>query len=107
MASYSVSGAGFPTGSGIKTTSGSTADTATISTPLSERWVIEIHCTFATGYVDIRCDGTAAVAGAASTIRVPAGTSVAFPASYLPQGTLSVVGSGGNETYAVNVLPRV
>lgn len=105
MASYTVTLAGgTPALSGEKTTSGSTADTATIAG--TDRFsTVEVDCTASTGYVDIRLDGTAAVIGAANTLRVKAGTQVAFPSTWLPAGTLSVVGSGGNETYEVNVFP--
>ena len=52
-----------------------------------------------------RVDGPAAVKGAAGTFRVWPSLPMAFPASWLSVGTLSVVGSGGNETYEVNVFP--
>lgn len=105
MASYTVTLAGgTPATSGEKTTSGSTADTATIA-GTDPKSTVEVDCTAASGYVDIRMDGTAAVKAAAGTVRVKAGTQIAFPATWLSAGTLSVVGSGGNETYEVNVYP--
>ena len=105
MASYTVTLAGgTPATSGSKTTSGSTADTATIAGTDSYA-TVEIDCTASSGYVDVRLDGTAAVAGAANTIRVKAGSQAAFPAAWCSAGSVSVVGSGGNETYEVNVYP--
>lgn len=105
MASYTVTLAGgTPATSGEKTTSGSTADTATIA-GTDAYSTVEIDCTASTGYVDARLDGTAAVKGAAGTFRVKAGTQAAFPASWLSAGSVSIVGSGGNETYEVNVFP--
>jgi hypothetical protein len=41
MASYSVSATGFPTGTGVKTLSGTTADDVTIS-PVSRYWDVEL-----------------------------------------------------------------
>ncbi len=57
------------------------------------------------GTSTFRLDGTAAVAGAVNTFRVKAGTQAAFPAAWCSAGSVSVVGSGGNETYEVNVFP--
>jgi len=105
MASYTVTLAGGTVAtSGEKTTSGSTADTATIA-GTDQFSTVEVFVTAATGYVDVRLDGTAAVKGAAGTFRVSPSLPIAFPASWLSVGTLSVVGSGGNETYEVNVFP--
>ena len=105
MASYTVTLAGgTPAMSGEKTTSGSTADTATVA-GTDGFSLVEVDCTASSGYVDIRLDGSAAVKGAAGTLRVKAGTQIGFPATWLSAGSLSVVGSGGNETYEVNVYP--
>lgn len=105
MASFTVAmTGGTPGTSGEKTTSGSTADTVTVEAPSSSS-TVEVFVTAATGYVDVRLDGTAAVKGAAGTFRVTPGLPIAFPASWLSVGTLSVVGSGGNETYEVNLFP--
>ena len=105
MASYTVTlTGGTLSSSGEKTTSGSTADTATLA-GTDAYSTVEIDCTASTGYVDIRLDGSAAVKGAAGTIRVKAERQVAFPASWCTAGSVSIVGSGGNETYEVNLLP--
>ena len=102
MASYSVAGTGFPTGSGVKTLSGTTADTVTI-TPLARGWTVEVLNLSTSQVLGVRCDGTTAVAAAASVVRVPAGGSIAFPTVYIPGGIMSVVGNG-NE-YQVNLIP--
>lgn len=101
MASYTVTAAGWPTGTGVKTLSGTTADAVTIS-PVTRAWIVEIHNT-GTGDLDITASGTTAVAGAAGTVRILTGGSVQFPAQYVPQGVLSIVGNGN--TYAVNMIP--
>lgn len=101
MAAYTVSGTGFPTGTGEKTLSGTTHDTVTIS-PLARGWTVEVH-NIGGATIDFTASGTTAVAGAAGTVRVPAGQSVSFPAIYVPGGVLSIVGDGN--AYAVNLIP--
>jgi hypothetical protein len=101
LASYEVAGIGPPTGSGIVTLSGTTADTITVS-PLSRWWLIEIVNLGSTN-IDFRGDGVTAQAGAPGTVRVMPGNGVTFRAHSLPTGEMSVVGDDG--TYAVNVIP--
>lgn len=69
MASYTVTLAGGTAGtSGEKTTSGSTADTATIAG--ADKFAsVEVFVTSASGYVDVRLDGTAASSAVDSTAR--------------------------------------
>ena len=102
MASYTLAATGFPTGTGEKTLSGTTADTVTIS-PTARGWVVEVH-NIGGATIDFTASGTTAVAGAAGTVRVPAGGSVTFPAIYVPGGALSIVGDGN--AYAVNMVPQ-
>lgn len=103
MASFSVAAAGFPTGSGVKTLSGTTADAATIS-PLSAYWAVEI-LNVGSVAIDYTASGTTAVAGAAGTVRVPAGGFHQFRTSYVPGGILSIVSATTGGDYEVNLLP--
>ena len=104
MASYSVSATGFVTGSGVKTLTGTTADDVTIS-PLSAFWAVEILNVGATA-IDFTASGTTAVAGAAGTVRIPAGqASPPFRSSYIPGGILSIVSATSGGDYQVNVWP--
>jgi hypothetical protein len=104
MASYTVTLAGGTLGSsGEKTTSGSTADTATLA-GTDAYTTVEIDCTASTGYVDVRLDGTAAVKGAAGTIRVKADRQVAFPASWCTAGA---VPSSRTSTYPVEAVQSI
>lgn len=101
MASYQVSGIGPPTGTGILTLSGTTADTITVG-PLSRWWIIEV-ANLGSSVIDFRCDGVTAQAGVAGTVRVMPSNSVTFRAHSVPDGEISVVGDDG--TYAVNIIP--
>lgn len=103
MAAYTVTGTGSPTGSGVKTLSGTTADTATIS-PISRYWLVEILNLSSSQPLGFRADGTTAVAAAAGVVRIPALGSVIWPASYIHSGgTISIVGQ--DNTYQVNLIP--
>lgn len=103
MASFTVTAIGAPTGSGVKTLSGTTADEATIS-PVSRYWLVEILNLSSSQPLGFRSDGTTAVAAAAGVVRIPALGSVIWPASYLAStGIISIVGNGND--YQVNLIP--
>lgn len=101
MASYTLTATGFPTGTGVKTLTSTTADTVTIS-PVARGWTVEVHNT-GDALIDVTFSGTTAVAAAAGTVRLASGARVSVPAIYIPGGALSIVGNGN--TYAVNMTP--
>lgn len=102
MASYTLTGSAYPTGTGVKTLTSTTADTITISPVDRLGWAVEVH-NVGTADIDFRADGTAAAEGAPGTIRLKAGERMRFRAAFVPGGTISIVGNGN--TYAVNMLP--
>lgn len=102
MASFSVTATGFPTGSGVKTLSGTTADAATITA--SRYWMVEI-LNVGSVAIDYTASGATAVAGAAGTVRIPAGGFHQFHAGYVPEGVLSIVSATTGGDYEVNLLP--